>query len=92
MNKALRSILSLLVPAMAFALTMPILSAAPAPSGRVSIMNAHSNLCLSPAGGNREKNDEMSNSRVIRIRLVFGALPSCRATLSRSRTRTAASA
>ena len=59
MNKALRSILSLSFPAMAFALAMPILSAAPAPSGRVAIMNAHSNLCLSPAGGGRDKNGEI---------------------------------
>ena len=59
MNKALRSILSLSFPAMAFALTMPILSAAPAPSGLVAIMNAHSNLCLSPAGGGRDKNGEI---------------------------------
>src|SRR4029077_1254506 len=27
------------------------------PSGRLLIQNAHSNLCLSPAGGNRSLND-----------------------------------
>ncbi len=59
MNKAIRSILSLSIPAMAFALTMPVLAAAAAPSGRVAIMNAHSNLCLSPAGGGRDKNGEI---------------------------------
>jgi len=47
-----------------FALTAGVMAlcAGPAqagpPSGRVAIMNAHSNLCISPAGGNRLLNDE----------------------------------
>lgn len=63
MNKnktiTIRSILSLFISAMAIALSMPVLTAAAAPSGRVAIMNAHSNLCLSPAGGARDKNGEI---------------------------------
>jgi len=59
MNNAIRSILSLSIPAMAVALCMPVLAVAAAPSGRVAIMNAHSNLCLSPAGGGRDKNGEI---------------------------------
>lgn len=38
---------------------MPVLAAGAAPSGRVAIVNAHSNLCLSPAGGGRDKNGEI---------------------------------
>ena len=59
MYKAIRSILSLSIPAMAFALTIPVLAAGAVPSGRVAIMNAHSNLCLSPAGGGRDNSGEI---------------------------------
>jgi hypothetical protein len=59
MYKAIRSILSLSIPVIAFAVTMPVLAAGAAPGGRVAIMNAHSNLCLSPAGGGRDKNSEI---------------------------------
>jgi cytolethal distending toxin subunit A len=41
------------------ALSAPSLSAATPPSGRVAIMNAHSGLCLSPAGGGRILNGEI---------------------------------
>ena len=54
-----KTILSLFIPAMAAVLSLPVLAAAAAPSGRVAIMNAHSNLCLSPAGGARDKNGEI---------------------------------
>ena len=40
------------------ALSVPTAAEAGPPSGRVAIMNAHSNLCLSPAGGNRNLNDQ----------------------------------
>lgn len=38
------------------ALCVPQLAAAAPPSGRVAIQNAHSGLCLSPAGGSRGLN------------------------------------
>src|SRR5689334_20439849 len=56
---AIRSILFHSIPGMAVALCMPVMVLAAAPSGRVAIMNAHSNLCLSPAGGGRDKNGEI---------------------------------
>ena len=59
MNKTTKSLVSLSIPAIAIALSMPVLAAAAAPSGRVAIMNAHSGLCLSPAGGGRDKNSEI---------------------------------
>jgi hypothetical protein len=59
MNNAIRSILSFVIPAMTFTLIMPIPPVVAAPSGRVAIVNAHSNLCLSPAGGSRDKNGEI---------------------------------
>ena len=53
-----RSMGYLFAPAMVVALTWSG-SVAAAPSGRLAIMNAHSNLCLSPAGGNRNLNDNV---------------------------------
>lgn len=59
MNKTLRSILSISAPAIGLALSLPAFAGAPSPSGRVQIMNAHSSLCLSPAGGGRDNNGEI---------------------------------
>jgi cytolethal distending toxin subunit A len=59
MNKTFRSIPLLVISGSIVALGMPALAAAPAPSGRVAIMNAHSGLCLSPAGGGRSTNGEI---------------------------------
>jgi cytolethal distending toxin subunit A len=58
-NKTIKSIVSLSIPAIAIALSMPVLAVAAPPSGRVAIMNAHSGLCLSPAGGGRDKNGQI---------------------------------
>jgi hypothetical protein len=57
-SMSIKSLASLAIPAVILALNLPISAAAAPPSGRVAIMNAHSNLCLSPAGGNRNLNDE----------------------------------
>jgi hypothetical protein len=65
---------------------MPVLAVAAPPSGRVAIMNAHSGLCLSPAGGARTRMAKSSNSRAIKIHRVFGALRWWTATSSRSLT------
>ena len=59
MNKTIKSIVSLSIPAIAIALSMPVLAVAAPPSGRVAIMNAHSGLCLSPAGGGQDKNGQI---------------------------------
>ena len=59
MIKTMKSIISLYIPAIVVALSMPALAAAAPPSGRVAIMNAHSGLCLSPAGGGRGNNGEI---------------------------------
>jgi ricin-type beta-trefoil lectin protein len=57
-NSMTKSIACLSIPAVIVALNLPTPALAAPPSGRVAIMNAHSNLCLSPAGGNRNLNDE----------------------------------
>ena len=59
MNKVMKSIVSLSIPAIVVALSMPALAVAAPPSGRVAIMNAHSGLCLSPAGGGRDNNTQI---------------------------------
>jgi cytolethal distending toxin subunit A len=56
MNSTIEPFVSLLIVA---ALTVPSLSAATPPSGRVAIMNVHSGLCLSPAGGGRDVNGQI---------------------------------
>jgi hypothetical protein len=55
-TRTIRLIGALSIPAVVFGLGIP---APAAPSGRVQIVNANSNLCLSPAGGNKNINDEM---------------------------------
>src|SRR5215469_16666975 len=55
MNRMKKSVTSMCIPAILIVLgtTAPV---AAAPSGRVAIMNAHSGLCLTIAGGNTERN------------------------------------
>lgn len=55
-NSTAKPFVALLIVA---ALAQPSLSAATPPSGRVAIVNAHSGLCLSPAGGGRDLNGEI---------------------------------
>ena len=57
-SSTIKSIAGLAIPAIIVVQSLPRPAAAAPPSGRVAIMNAHSNLCLSPAGGNRNLNDE----------------------------------
>ena len=59
MIETMKSIISLYIPAIVVARSMPALAVAAPPSGRVAIMNAHSGLCLSPAGGGRGNNGEI---------------------------------
>ena len=59
MNKIVRSVVMFVAATVSFALSLPLLEAAAPPHGRVAIMNAHSGLCLSPAGGGRDKNGEI---------------------------------
>jgi cytolethal distending toxin subunit A len=59
MNHAIKSMVSLSIPTILVALGMPAAAVAAPPSGRVAIMNAHSNLCLSPAGGGRDNNGQI---------------------------------
>ncbi len=59
MNSTIKSFGFLSIPIIVIALIMPTLADAAPPSGRVAIMNAHSNLCLSPAGGGQGNNDEI---------------------------------
>ena len=59
MNSTIKFIVSLSIPTIVVALSMPALAAAAPPSGRVAIMNAKSGLCLSPAGGGRDNNGEI---------------------------------
>jgi cytolethal distending toxin subunit A len=54
-----RSLVSLASLAIVVALSMPARIVAATPSGRVAIMNAHSGLCLSPAGGGRDNNGQI---------------------------------
>jgi hypothetical protein len=71
------SIVRYIIPPLLLVLSMPALAAPPA--GRIAIVNAHSGLCLSPAGGGRDKNGEIVQftcdhdpSRVWTFRLVGG--------------------
>src|SRR5215472_13080699 len=75
MNRMKKSVTSMCIPAILIVLgtTAPV---AAAPSGRVAIMNAHSGLCLSPAGGGRDYTAKSFNSLATEMRLVFGALQS----------------
>src|SRR6202030_4590819 len=59
MNNTIKAIVLFSIPTIGVALIIPALAAAAPPSGRVAIMNAHSGLCLSPAGGGRDKNGEI---------------------------------
>ena len=59
MSESIKSKVSLLIPTIIVALSMLQTATAAPPSGRVAIMNAHSSLCLSPAGGGRSNNGEI---------------------------------
>src|SRR4051812_4457624 len=59
MNPRKKSVLCFSIAALFFAASFALPAAAQAPSGRFMIMNAHSGLCLSPAGGNTTKNDQI---------------------------------
>src|SRR5215471_14091221 len=59
MSKSINSRVSLLISAIVAALSMVQAATVAPPSGRVAIMNAHSDLCLSPAGGGRVNNGEI---------------------------------
>ena len=54
-----KCILSILIPTILGALSLPGLAAAGPPSGRVAIVNASSGLCLTVAGGSRANNAEV---------------------------------
>jgi cytolethal distending toxin subunit A len=56
MNSTIKSIVSLTIPTIVVALSMPAPTVASPASGRYAIMNAHSALCLSPAGGSGDNN------------------------------------
>lgn len=58
MFKTVGSLIALYSSVMLAVISPSTASAGP-PSGRIAIVNAHSGLCLSPAGGNRQKNDEI---------------------------------
>jgi cytolethal distending toxin subunit A len=58
-NSTIQSIVYASIPTVVLALSMSGLATAAPPSGRVAIMNAHSGLCLSPAGGGRDKNGQI---------------------------------
>jgi len=57
MSKTMKFALALLIAALVGTINIPAFAAPP--GGRIAIMNAHSDLCLSPAGGGRGKNDEI---------------------------------
>jgi cytolethal distending toxin subunit A len=57
-SRMIKFITAFAITASVAGLGVPTPAEAGPPSGRVAIMNAHSNLCLSPAGGNRNLNDE----------------------------------
>src|SRR5205085_6273357 len=59
MNSKTKLIVSFCTLTIFVALSMPAPAAAAPPSGRVAIMNAHSGLCLSPAGGGRDRNGQI---------------------------------
>jgi len=59
MNATIKSILSIFILTIFGALCMPALAAAAPPSGRVTIVNANSGLCLTIAGGGRDNNAEV---------------------------------
>ena len=59
MKITIKSMIRVSIPTIVVALSMPALAVAAPPSGRVAIMNAHSGLCLSPAGGGRDNNGQI---------------------------------
>jgi cytolethal distending toxin subunit A len=59
MNPMMKSVVCLSVLAFVVALALDTPAVGQVPSGRVAIMNVNSGLCLSPAGGNTLKNDQV---------------------------------
>ena len=86
MSKSITPEFSLLISAIVVALSMVQAATVAPPSRPVAIMNAHSDLCLSPAGGGGSTTVKSSNSHVTKIRRAFGVLRSSTATWSRSPT------
>jgi ricin-type beta-trefoil lectin protein len=58
-NRTIKAIAYLSIPTIVAGLSIPVLATATPPSGRVAIMNAHSRLCLSPAGGGSDRNAQI---------------------------------
>ncbi len=59
MNPWKKSVLCFSIAALVIGASFSLPAAAQIPSGRIMIMNAHSQLCLSPAGGDTKKNNEV---------------------------------
>jgi cytolethal distending toxin subunit A len=59
MTGSIKSIVSFAIPTIIVALSLQAIATAAPPSGRVAIANAHSGLCVSPAGEGRGVNGQI---------------------------------